>query len=662
MSDDTKLQLVPPKTRVHDAGPDDPPEIGEWYWLKTWEKDWDEEKEDYGEPYIVEVLCCVIVVGSNYAEMRTVDDGHGYTTYRVHEDEFDTRCRFEPDADAHIQDKIQFHQANVNDLMNQVKQLTAGLGVTRKALEEGGEDQVTALTVVHDTENVKAHKAALIKAKEKTLPDLFKQIEVEHKAMAGWMKSNLIPFEAQAKQLKHTTKAIEDKIFTVELYAGLIEEMVQIRKGRPAPNDTKIHLMQRRHYMDEECLWNYKAGGMEFTEIEEFDRWLCKKENALRIFPHPRCIVAFQVRRKKKNRPRGRSLSDFINIYFAEEADKATFLYIRNGQQLWRLSTGIDFGEELFPHKEDSITLGETGDGPLWANVYWSKVEEIISDAEYQQKQVEYEDALARHEVELAEWRADPKNAEHLGSIFEPHPPGWHRSEKWEKITRESVYYDDAMRKIAREAMAHNRVVVVLQGILDRSPALQPHPPWQLFTPEGFQQSLELVYDVSRALPDGEPPDFEAYRRACNESLKRGCVTVGQQIAWEREMARKENEKYRSNYRSDYEREFFKPYGNPGPGELATVVRFGPKGATYQWQRQRLTYSYNNDEPINTSFRCPVSELFNVNAYKPGDYKQFYNDPRTRADYDRWAPFLLAAEDWHAEQAKSKKKKAKKKS
>jgi hypothetical protein len=656
MSEDTKLQVVPPKTRVHDAGPDDPPEVGEWYWLKVWEKDWDAEKEDYGEPYIMEVLCCVVEVGSNYAELRNVGDRSGHSSWRIHEDEFDTRCRFEPDAQDHIDGKIQFHQANVNDLMNEVKQLTAGLGITRQALMDGGEDQTVALTVVHGTENVKAHKTALIKAKEKTLPDLFKKIEEEHEAMACWMKANLIPYEAEAKGLKRTTKAIEDKIFTVELYAGLVEEMVQIRKGKPAPNDTKIHLMQRRHYMDEECLWNYQAGGMEFDDIKQFDKWLAKKENALRILPHPRCIVAFQVRRKKKERRSGKTLSDFISIILAEQDDKKTFLYIRNGNQLWRLSTGIDFGEDLFPHKEDSITLSDDpGDGPLWADVYWGKVKEIISNAEYESRQVEHAEAMERYKVELAEWRADPKNKKHLGSIFEPDPPGWHRSEKWEQVTKESVYYDDAMKQIAREAMAHNRVVVVLQGILDRSPALHPHPPWQLFTAEGFTSSIELVYDTSRALVSGDPPDFKAYMQACNESLKRGCVTVGQQTAWLRAMAQKENEVRRRRWYEGDDLDLYKPYGNPGPGDLATVDSFSKKGCTFRWERERLTYSYRNDSPIKTSFRCPASKLFNVSAYKPGDYKQFYNDPRTRADYDRWAPFLLAAEDWHAEQAKKKK-------
>jgi hypothetical protein len=38
----------------------------------------------------------------------------------------------------------------------------------------------------------------------------------------------------------------------------------------------------------------------------------------------------------------------------------------------------------------------------------------------------------------------------------------------------------------------------------------------------------------------------------------------------------------------------------------------------------------------------------NVSAYKPGEHLQFFQDPRTRAKYMKWAPMLLAAEDFHA--------------
>lgn len=49
----------------------------------------------------------------------------------------------------------------------------------------------------------------------------------------------------------------------------------------------------------------------------------------------------------------------------------------------------------------------------------------------------------------------------------------------------------------------------------------------------------------------------------------------------------------------------------------------------------------------------PIARLFNVSAYTPGDFRLFYNDPRTRAKYLQWAPFLLTAEDFHAGKTRS---------
>jgi hypothetical protein len=46
--------------------------------------------------------------------------------------------------------------------------------------------------------------------------------------------------------------------------------------------------------------------------------------------------------------------------------------------------------------------------------------------------------------------------------------------------------------------------------------------------------------------------------------------------------------------------------------------------------------------------QAPKTQLLNVSTYQPGDFKQFYNDPRTRGDYLQWTPLLLEAEEWYA--------------
>ena len=232
----------------------------------------------------------------------------------------------------------------------------------------------------------------------------------------------------------------------------------------------------------------------------------------------------------------------------------------------------------------------------------------------------------------------------------------WHldarcEADEYELLTPENLYYDDAMRRIRAATLEHNRVAVVVQGLLDRSTCLHPHPPWRIWTPEGFAAGIELVYDVSRALTPGEAPDFEEYRRQLNRGLRTGCHTIGQHDAWNEHMERIYGDKaWRHEGR----------HGR-GPGKVHRVHRLKRDGSCeFRWTRSRAKPKWV-DHPtkpgylqatyleIGVKWSCPAEHLTCVDAYTPGDFHLFYDDPRVRADYLRWAPILLSCEDWHRE-------------
>jgi len=606
--------------------------LGQWYWV-------DDREED--EPW----LGCVTDIGSNYAQISGPKMGHSQSYSRVHFDQWDEVVKRELDPELHIQGKIDQHRDEAERLMGEIKQLTAALGLVPVGqLTDAVTESSTALVAVHGARDVKAHKRALIKAKEKTLPELFKQIENEHEAMSGWMRAAMLPMKAEQGALKAATNTIEDRIFTVELYAGLCEDVKLIRKGEPASNDEKVHLFQRRHYMDEESLIDYQAGGMDFNGIRSFDRWIIKKANRTRLLPLPKCVVAFQVRRDKKDRE-ANSISDFISFSEFERADETTYLYIRNGDRVWRLTTEIKFGHELFPDAEHARLLSG---GRLWISRGYQP--KPITEAEYEEAMARERAAEQEYKDRLAAWKAATKEERKEKCWAKP----WkhHSFDRYEPLTPKSLYYDDAMAEVTKQMQHHNRIATVIQGLLDRSEVFHPHPPWQLWTPEGFSNGIEMHYDESRALVDGDPLDFERYRKRLNRTIKAGTRTVGQEVAWERHEAAKENERQDGDWRIKnpigYRR--YRPYGNPGPGLIADVVTMTRKGmCSFKWWRERLTYRhYGDNSDIRASFRCPRDQLLNVDAYRPGDFKQFYQDPRTRAQYLKWAPLMLAAEDWHA--------------
>jgi hypothetical protein len=622
--------------------PADAPEIavGQWYWVhdppralqSSNEIDPDEPPPEPTEAW----LGCVTRVGSNYAEI-TNPVNKEFT--RIHLREFDARCWREPDSATYIDRQIKKHQHETLRLMGQVRELAAHLSIPLdRALPQ--QASASALAVRTSTQPADEYKQALVLAKDTTLPALFEAIRESNEAVTNWMTAPLVAIRSEVRKMQEGAESVADQIFNVELYAGLVENVVQIRKGKPAKADEKIHLLQRRAYMDEECLANYEAGGMRFKNLRAFDRWIARPDNFKRILPFERAVIAFQVRRhdwKSIGAERPESLFDFFRIMDERKLDKLTFLYLRNGEQLFRLETAIDFGEQLFPDI-DRTKL----DGVLYAQMRGSDIQEIITEAQ--------------HLGHLEELKNEEREIEHL--------PKEDQEEARDNLRRrhyfepdhvlfspETVYYDDITAFIQQQIKEHNRLVLVLQGILDRSPVFLPHPPWSLWTTDGFRDALELVYDDARALVAGPKPDFEAYRARLNASIQPGSVTLGQEDYWEFREAEKENERRSRNWRNtSSELTRYRPHRNPGPGEFARVIHVSKKTGEciFEWKRPSANYGASLDPLYSCRLKVPSDALLHIDAYRPGDFRQFFDDPRTRAEYLKWAPLLLAAEDYHA--------------
>jgi hypothetical protein len=584
---------------------------------------------------------CVTHVGSNYVELK----GPFGKTVRVHDNDFDKLCTFEPEPDRVIHENVGKQQAEVRGLMGKVRDITARLAVTNgPALPAGAEAGALA---VYEGKSMDEYKTSLVLAQEKTLPALFEEIKAANGRLGRWLAAPTIPMQAEADAMTPVLGKIKDRIFSVELYAGLVEKVEQVADGEPAEAIDRVHLFQRRHYMDEECLANYSHGGMDFKSLGEFDRWLAKPVNLNRILPYARSIAAFRIRRHRKDREMI-DISDYFRIQDEQQKDERTFLYIRNGEQLFRLNTKIRFGAKLFPD------VGKQKlEGKLMAKVWGDQVQDVITENEWK----------GMREHETAELRKRDEMRAHLETLEgeERRMYAWkipnyiqEESNDYEPFNRENIYYDDILKYLQDEMNKHNRLVLVLQGLLDRSPCLHPHPPWQLWDTGSFAQALELVYDSSRTLVAGEAPNYKAFRDQLNARLKPGDITVGQEVAWEIVEAAKESERLDRDYRTrqSYRPKRFRPYGNPGPGALAHVVKVNHKDgtATFQWVRDRQ----KGGGKTGTTFTTPLKNLLNVSAYQMGDFRQFFADPRTRADYLQWAPFLLEAEEYWAGNRKAR--------
>lgn len=664
MSDDNEIARP---VRISRIEHDDGVEIGQWYWMKT--KRYRRTGKHKSSESSARELLCVTHVGSNYVELSSVPEGtnHGSSTWRIHFKDFAAKCTLEPDAPRVINGFIEEHRQASLELIGEVQRITAALGVApdQQLSIDGGSSDTQALVRVTTATPVKEYKKALQKAKEKTLPELFEKIEEENQQQAQWMMAQILPFEARIGTIEPIVEAINARVLNVELYAGLVEEVVQVRDGEPAAYDAQLHLMQRRHYMDEESLLAYRAGGMDYKRVEDFDKWIAKDKHMRRILPFDRCVVAFRIRRSEKERDPekyGGGIGAFIRIGEEMREDKRTFIYLRNGERLYRLATELKFKRKLFP----DLDAKDVASGNLYAkegDSYYDDDGDELSRDERKEWHIVTEnkwkamcEADAEEALASAAYEQAKKDAK---KNKQPEPKYQYfrlnrESRDYHLWTPDSVYYDDIKAQLAADTAEHNRLAIVLQGLLDRSPVFHPHPKWELWTVDGFEAAVRLVYDDSRALSAGKAPDFEAYRARLNAKFKAGSYSVGQREPWLEHEIEKENERRANSWRyksSDNVSKWWRPQGNDGPDIIAKVDRFSKQhGCQFKWtrERQRSTWRHEYGEPLPCRFVAPTNRLLNVSAYTPGDYLIFYADPRTRAEYLKWAPLLLAAEDWHA--------------
>lgn len=567
--------------------------VGSWYWVKHKERDC-----KTGEQINTESLACCMHVGSNFAELRTPFSYY----WKIHDSKWGY-LSLELEPENYFQQQIAAAKQKIVSIQLQIQEKMQEIGLmSENASQQGQANSGHELVAFSRNKDIDVYKQQL-KTTEAELPKLFEQIQSTTKDLAIWSGASLLPMKAAIAKLEEKSSGIKDLVFNLQIYGGITEEVLQCRVGITAKVNDKLHIMQRMLFMDEESLLGYKAGGLEYSNIGDFNEWLCEDENLNRLLPHPRCMVAMRVRRNSKNRDQllgGDSLSQWIKISL-EQSDKLTFLYIRNGENVYMLQTEIEFKEQIFPEIRDLNLYGE-----MMVQVFAGKAQDIISKAD---------------------WELNIKNS---NSKFYD----------WEEFTPDSVYFDQAVELLNNKMKEANRISLIVQGVFDRSDMLQPHAPVKLWDADSFTENVVLAFDSSRGLNYGEKPDFEAYRKKLNESLDIDSYVVGQRQAW----IKSENLKVfqKAQYGNSSAR--FYCADDEGCPQITRMSKWNKKSGRAMFEWQQLSASWS--KTITKKFTASVDDILNISAYKKGDFKQFFNDPRTRGEYLKWAHLLLAAEDW----------------
>ncbi|WP_251151346.1 hypothetical protein [Cellulosimicrobium sp. Marseille-Q4280] len=188
-----------------------------------------------------------------------------------------------------------------------------------------------------------ARKAALDKVHSAREAIAAQQAELDRQARA---------LELELKPLQEKLELMQEGIWTMNLYLGRDEEIVQLADGEPAPAGTPIHVRQLVLAMDEESAIDAESNGIDFRRIDAFDEWITSDPAHLnQVLPEARGVVAIMARRTEID------YKDPILNSQLNAKNKHTYWLIRNGERVYRMDTNFNVGTRLVPARNEFTSI-----------------------------------------------------------------------------------------------------------------------------------------------------------------------------------------------------------------------------------------------------------------------------------------------------------------
>lgn len=190
--------------------------------------------------------------------------------------------------------------------------------------------------------------------KYKSMIEAIEDKRIRAQTVEALIKARVSEVTSLARGMKEQIEKLMKIVGVLELYLGIEEQIVQIADGTPAPADEQIAIRQLVLFMDEEVGDPMDHGdGIDFTQIEDFDRWAV--DNIDKLVPETKGIVACRPSRQK------RWHYTFLGeVFSVQENDRRCYLLIRNGEKLWRIFTGLEgIGTHFIPSEKELLHILE---------------------------------------------------------------------------------------------------------------------------------------------------------------------------------------------------------------------------------------------------------------------------------------------------------------
>ncbi len=307
-------------------------------------------------------------------------------------------------------------------------------------------------------------KAAVAGVRNRAMK-LKKEMTAKSKKLQAMVGEQAKALKLRLQGMEEVIKKMEEAVWTINLYLGKDEEIHVLRKGKAASEDEKITIRQRALYMDEECALHARNDGIDVRSVDAFDKWiLAHPENLTQILPETKGIVALHIKRSKKEYG-----DPWVNQSMNAANLHWTYFLIRNGENLYRVYADIDVGGYLLPVSSE------------FEDLFWT-----------------------------TKWNEATKQDERT-----PLKPG-------------SKEYMKAMDAVDARNKHYLRVLLVLQGLMDRTPIFKPMPTDQinLCDPSHCAEWLNLIYEAENVLTDGKPT-FSEWQELINQKLEVGHRIIG---------------------------------------------------------------------------------------------------------------------------------------
>lgn len=514
-------------------------------------------------------------------------------------DEFVRDWQWEPDADGALKAKVDEAMVGITEMDALSTSARAEIGAVDPHLVVGGGVSEQALVpVVADIAKMRGQIGKVRNDVAKMSVDLKKR----HAVLKGWMslqrkrvesilKAQMDALSAKMGDLNTFIKKAEEAIWTINLYLGKDEQIVQIKKGKPAPKDTKISVRQRVLFADEECAVAADEGGIDHMSIEKFDEWLAVPANRMQVLPEPKGVVAFKPRRRKRDYGNSNSPdAAWVNAAH-EKANKKTYFLMANGENLYRICTELEVTGTLIP-TEDEVT-----------------------DLFFETKR----------DYDTGEQRREP--------IY----PG----------DKKYMAAMDAANDLKKHYL---RILLFLQGLVDRTVVFAPLPAprLNLLDRRVYNDHFNFITDAEKLLTDGRI-SFEDWLYDINGKLDVGHRILGAFHSWSNGLRQYNMERHGGNERLSPPRaampEDLALYTIEGREQGLWFFRYERKGETI-WRRS-TRWERNESGEAKRRASCRVSPtddfILNYDEAKVEDMEFYLQDRTNRQSYAEMFPLLKKA-------------------